>query len=66
MSAYLPNYCGPHDQRFSTACLHCSGEWFGGLTRVEQALVVRVTQPGVPYIGCKQYIEDFRKMEVVG
>lgn len=63
MAERAPNYCPRHDQHFAQACLHCSGEWFGTLSRIEQALVIRASQPGVPLIGCEKYIEDFRKME---
>lgn len=63
MAEKLPNYCHRHDQRFLQVCLHCSGEWFGALSRIEQALVIHVSDPGVPLIGCEKYIEDFRKME---
>lgn len=59
----LPNYCARHNQQFTQVCLRCSGEWFGTLSRIEQALVIHVSQPSAPLIGCKKYIEDFRKIE---
>jgi hypothetical protein len=63
MAEKAPNYCPRHDQHFGQACVHCSGEWFWTLSEIEKALVIHVSQPGVPLIGCKDFIEEFRKME---
>ena len=63
MSNYLPNYCGPHGERFADVCPQCAREWWLQLSSVERALVSYVSQDGVPAIGCKKFIEEFRKME---
>ncbi len=63
VSSYWPNYCGPHGKGYADACPDCAQEWYVTLTKIEQALVLHVSQPGASVSGCKKLIEDFRKME---
>lgn len=61
MATRLPNYCGPHGERYSVDCPGCVREWLQSLSQIERALI--------DYRRCcslraaKKLVNDFRSME---